>query len=28
MDRGTWWAVVQGVAESDISVHTHITLHS
>ena len=28
MDRGTWWAVVQGVAELDMSVHTHITLHS
>ena len=26
MDRGAWWALVQGVTESDTTVHTH-TLH-
>ena len=24
MDRGVWWAIVHGVAESDMTEHTHI----
>ena len=24
MDRGVWWATVHGVAESDMTEHTHI----
>ena len=23
MDRGVWWATVHGVAELDMSMHTH-----
>ena len=27
MDRGTWWATVYGVTESDMTEHTHMYSH-
>ena len=26
-DRGAWWATIHGVTESDMTEHTHLTLH-
>ena len=28
MDRGTWWARVHGVAESDMTEYTHMREHT
>ena len=27
MDRGAWWATVNGIAESDTTQHTHRKLY-